>query len=72
MSNVQKSIAVERTQKNSRKANWITTNMIVPYALSVIEDAIRSTYREAEISSEFKEWKDTMMKEMSSLHKNDT
>ena len=46
--------------------------MIVAYALPVIEEAIPSTYREAEISSEFKMRKDTMVKKMSSLCKNDT
>jgi len=72
MGNVQKFIAVERTRKNPRKPSWLTTNMIVVYALSVVEEAITSTYKEAEISSEFKMWKDAMMEEMSSLHKNDT
>jgi len=33
---------------------------------------IPSTYREAEISSESRMWKDVMEEEMSSLHKNDT
>ena len=42
--------------------------MIVAYALLVIEEAIMSTYREAEISLESKMWKDTMMEEMNSLH----
>ena len=46
--------------------------MIVAYALSVIEEAISSTYRKSEISSENKMLKDAMMEEMSSLHKNDT
>ena len=72
MSDVQEFIAVERTQINSRKPGWLISNMIVAYALPIIEEAIPSTYRKAEISSEFKIWKDTMMEEMSSLHKNDT
>ena len=42
------------------------------YALPVVEEVISSTYREAEISLEFKMWKDALMEEMSSLHKNDT
>ena len=46
--------------------------MIVAYAFPVIEETISSTFREAEISSEFKMWKNAMMEEMSSLHKNDT
>jgi len=44
----------------------------VAYALPVVEEAIPSTYMEAEISSKSKIWKDAMMNEMSSLHKNDT
>jgi len=46
--------------------------MIMAYAIPVVEEAIPSTYREAEISSEFKMWKDAMEEEMSALHKNDT
>ena len=46
--------------------------MIVVYALPVVEEVIPSTYRKAEISSEFKMWKDVMAEEMSSLYKNDT
>jgi len=46
--------------------------MIVAYALPVVDEAIPSTYKEAEINSEFKMWKDAMMEEMSSLHKNNT
>jgi len=71
MGDVQKSIAVERARKNPRKPSCLTTNMIVAYALPIVEEAV-PTYREAEISSESKMWKDKMMQEMSSLHKNDT
>jgi len=46
--------------------------MIVAYVLPVVKKAIPSTYREAEISSKSKMWKDAMMKEMNSLYKNDT
>jgi len=72
MKNVQESIAVRRTWRNSRKPSWLTTNMSIAYTLPVVEEAVLSTYREAEISSEFKIRKDAMMKEMRSLHKNDT
>ena len=71
MGNVQKSIAVGRTQRNPRKPSWLTTNMIMAYTLSVIKEAIPSTNKKAEISSESKIWKDVMMEDMSSLHKND-
>ena len=46
--------------------------MIVAYPLPVIEEAIPSTYKKAEINSKLKMWKDAMVKEMSSLYKNDT
>ena len=65
---VQEFIAVGRTQRNSCV---LTTNMIVTYAPPLIKEAIPSIYREAEINSELKMWKDTMMEEMSSLYKND-
>ena len=42
--------------------------MIVVYALPVVEDAILSTYKKAEISSESKMWKDVKIEEMSSLY----
>ena len=41
-------------KKLRKKPSWLTTNMIVAYALQVIEEAILSTYKKAEISSEFK------------------
>ena len=72
MGDVHESIVVGRTRRNLRKPNWLTTNMIVAYALSVVEETIPSTYRKAEISSKFKMWKDAMVKEMSYLYKNDT
>ena len=42
------------------------------YALPVVEETIPFIYREAEISSESKMWKDAMEEEISSQHKNDT
>ena len=38
----------------------------------LLKEAISLTYREAEISSEAKMWKDAMVEEMSYLYKNDT
>ena len=72
MGDVQYSITVGRALRNSRKTNCLTTNVIMVYALSVVEEVIPSRYREAEISSESKMWKDAMIEEMNSLHKNDT
>ena len=45
ISNIQESIIVGRTQRNPRKPSWLTTNIIVAYALPVIEEAIPFTYR---------------------------
>jgi len=64
--------AVGRTRRNLRKPNWLTTNMVVVYAFPVIEEAIPSIYRKAEISLESMLWKDAMIEEMSFLHQNDT
>jgi len=46
-------------------------NKFVAYALSLIEDEIPSTYKKVEISFESEMWKDIMLEEMNSLHKND-
>jgi len=72
MGDVHESVVVGRTRRNSCKPSWLTTDMIVAYAFPFVEEAIMSTYREAEISSESKMWKDAMEEEMSSLHNNDT
>jgi len=64
--------AVGRTWRNLRKPNSLTTNMILDYALSVVEECNPVTYREAEISSESKMWKDVIMEEMNSFNKNNT
>ena len=72
MGDVHESIAVERPIRNSRKLSWLTTDMIVAYALPVVEEAIPSTYREVEISLESKMQKDAMKEETRFLHKYDT
>jgi len=72
MCDVHESVTVGRSRRNSLKPSWLTTDMIVAYALPVIKEMISSTYREAEISSESKMWKDAVKEEMSSIHKNDT
>jgi len=43
MGNVQESIAVEKIWRNSCKPGWLTTNIIVAYALLAVEEAIPST-----------------------------
>jgi len=65
-------LQLEEPRRNSRKPSWLTTNMIVAYTLPIVEESIPSTYKKAEISSEFKMWKDAMTEEKSFLHKNDT
>ena len=44
--------AVDRPRRNTSRPGWLTTDMVIAYALSVVEEAIPSTFREAEISSE--------------------
>jgi len=44
MGDVQELIAVGRSQRNSRKPSWLTTNMIVAYAPPVVEEVIPSIY----------------------------
>ena len=61
MGNVQESIAIERARRNLRKPSWLTTNMILAYALPVVEETVPSTYRKTEISSEPKMWKNAMI-----------
>jgi len=72
MGDVYKSVTVGRPRRNLRKPSWLTTYMIVAYILQVVKEVIPSTYREAEISSESKMWKDAMEEEMRFLHKNNT
>jgi len=72
MGDVHESIAVGKTRRNSRKLSWLTTNMIVAYALLIVEEVIPSTYKKAEISSESKMWKDVMVEEMSYPYQNNT
>ena len=71
MGDVHESIAIRKTRRNSWKPSWLTTDMIVTYTLSIVEEAISSTYGKAEISSESKMWKDSMEEKMNSLYKND-
>jgi len=39
-------LQLEERKKISRKPSWLITNMIVAYALPVVEETILSTYRE--------------------------
>ena len=49
MGDVHESVAVGRPRRNSPKPSWLTTDMIVAYTLSIIEEVIPSTYRKAEL-----------------------
>jgi len=72
MGQVQDSVAAGKTRRNSCKPAWLTSDKIVAYVLLVIEEYITSIYREAEIISESEMWKNAMLEEMKSFHKNDT
>jgi len=54
MGDVQEFIAVGRARRNSCKLSWVTSNMIMAYAFSVVKEAILSTYRKVEINSELR------------------
>ena len=71
MGQVRDFIAVRRERRNPQKPASLTMNKFVAYALSLIEDEIPSTYKKVEISFESEMWKDIMLEEMNSLHKND-
>ena len=58
-------LQLEEPEEIHVKPNWLTTDMIVAYALPIVEEVIPSIYREAEISSMYKMWKNVMVKEMS-------
>jgi len=72
MVQVQDYVAAGRGRRNSQKSAGLTINMTVAYALSLIEDAISSTYKEVEISSEFEMWKEVILEGMNYFQKNDT
>ena len=59
-------------KKNPRKPSRLTIDLMITYALPVVEETIPTTYREAEISSKSNMWKDAMVENMSSQPKNDT
>jgi len=66
------SIVAHKPKRNIRKPAHFS-NMIVAYALpgEVVEDSVPSTFREAELSSEFELWRKAMVEEIESLHVND-
>jgi len=71
MGQVQDSIVTRRIKRNPRKLAWLTSDIVVA-TLPVIEESILSLYKENEISSKSKMWKNAMLEDMKSLHQNDT
>ncbi|KAK9215025.1 hypothetical protein WN944_007028 [Citrus x changshan-huyou] len=65
-------IATRRPRREIKKPGWLTKDMVVAYALPVIDDDIPNTFGEALRSSESDQWKLAMEEEMKSLHQNQT
>ncbi|KAH9797006.1 hypothetical protein KPL71_005721 [Citrus sinensis] len=65
-------IATKRPIREIKKPGWLTKDMVVAYALPVIDDDIPNTFGEALRSSESDQWKLAMEEEMKSLHQNQT
>ncbi|KAH9718108.1 hypothetical protein KPL71_022089 [Citrus sinensis] len=65
-------IATMRPRREIKKLGWLTKNMVVAYALPIIDDDIPNTFGEALRSSENDQWKLAMEEEMKSLHPNQT
>ena len=61
-------IATRRPRREIKKPGWLTKDMMVAYALPVIDDDIPNTFGEALRSSESDQWKLAMEEEMKSLH----
>ncbi|KAH9670687.1 retrovirus-related pol polyprotein from transposon TNT 1-94-like protein [Citrus sinensis] len=65
-------IATRRPRREIKKLRWLTKDMVVAYALPVIDDDISNTFGEALRSTESDQWKLAMEEEMKSLHQNQT
>ncbi|KAH9671777.1 retrovirus-related pol polyprotein from transposon TNT 1-94-like protein [Citrus sinensis] len=65
-------IATRRPRREIKKPGWLTKDMVVAYALPVIDDDIPNTFGEALRSSKSDQWKLAMEEEMKSLHQNQT
>ncbi|KAH9792408.1 hypothetical protein KPL71_004103 [Citrus sinensis] len=65
-------IATRRPRIKIKKPGWLTKDMVVAYALPVIDDDIPNTFGEALRSSESDQWKLAMEEEMKFLHQNQT
>ncbi|KAH9660217.1 hypothetical protein KPL70_024138 [Citrus sinensis] len=65
-------IATRRPRKEIKKPGWLAKDMVVAYALPVIDDDIPNTFGEALRSNESNQWKLAMEEEMKSLIQNQT
>ncbi|KAH9782773.1 retrovirus-related pol polyprotein from transposon TNT 1-94-like protein [Citrus sinensis] len=65
-------IATRRPRREIKKPGWLTKDIVVAYALPVIDDDIPNTFGEALRSNESDQWKLAMEEEMKSLHQNQT
>ncbi|KAH9793888.1 hypothetical protein KPL71_004697 [Citrus sinensis] len=65
-------IATRRPRREIKKPGWLTKDMVIAYALPVIDDDIPNTFDEALRSNESDQWKQAMEEEMKSLHQNQT
>ncbi|KAH9657232.1 retrovirus-related pol polyprotein from transposon TNT 1-94-like protein [Citrus sinensis] len=65
-------IATRRPRREIKKPGWLTKDMVVAYALPVIDDNIPNTFGEALRRSESDQWKLAMEEEIKSLHQNQT
>ncbi|KAH9648692.1 hypothetical protein KPL70_025697 [Citrus sinensis] len=66
------SIATKRPRREIKKSEWLTKDMVVAYALPVIDDDIPNTFGETLHSSESDQWKLAMEEDMKYLHQNQT
>ena len=62
----------KEAKKRDKETGWLTKDMVVAYALPVIDDDIPNTFGKALRSSESDLWKLTMEEEIKSLHQNQT
>ena len=66
------SIATRRPRREIKKLRWLTKDMVVVYALPVIDDDIPNTFGEVLGSSESDQQKLAMKEEMKTLYQNQT
>ena len=53
-----------------KKSGWLTKDIVVAYALPIIDDEISNTFNEAICNSESDQWKLVIEEKMKSLHQN--